>query len=915
MKYFKQYYSDVEFEGQGEVKVLCPFHDDNKPSAYVNTEKNLFHCKVCGVGVNEHQFMGMINDISPFEASKLLNKLENDDNFIEEKGRLWSDDAKRLEISGLLHISEKTMDLLNLGITKDNYGNKYLAIPAMYDNILMDIRRYNLFGVNNVPKMMSNQGAESGLVIPYDIWKTDKNVTYVFEGEKDMLMGIEQGLNAITLTGGANAVPHEMYLKDFENKELVICYDNDEAGVKGAEHLYKNLKGIAKSIRYINIGDGVENEKEDFFDYIVKYEHDILDFLSLEVHEFDIKEDEKELTTIKEAVSKSVLKQKLKSNVTVSGEFADIYAVPEQVIFTKGEIAGTQDIMLTGETKEWFLNKKNLSQILELIEVGAKEDEIKRKIRGFAGVPSKERNVKDKTFGFKTIYKTRITDKENDGTSTSLDLYSFDNMAVGKQYEIDYQIFPHPTKHQKLVAITNKVKSLDDLEEYRPDISLLKKLQYNGSIKERLNHLYESAKNHIAPHLNYNIWLMDDLVFNSILEFDYGDRIRGALDVFVLGDTQVGKSETAEQLTKLYNFGHFISLKTSTTVGLIGGSNKVEGSWLNTIGAIPRQHKGLAVLEEFSGAKPDFIKTMTDVRSSGRLRLARAAGEMDVECRLRMISISNPVNDSNGNPRNLDTFPNGVVPIMELITSAEDVSRYDGFLLTPKPKTRVNKFRNKLDESKKIDILAYPEKIKWVATRMPENVIFEDDVDAYIWDKAEELNDMFESNFPLFTTTTSLKLSRFSVALASLLINTDASYRNVIVTKEIVDYIVDWLISIYDNDVFKLKEYKTEYESYKTVTPEDTKRLNDMYSRNAVLLNYLAHQSSTTQPTMKAVSGLDSDDFGKVFNRLVQYKMIRLSKGNMYPTGKFQKAMRELDAGLLTNMDTMISTNVDDDIF
>ena len=48
----------------------------------------------------------------------------------------------------------------------------------------------------------------------------------------------------------------------------------------------------------------------------------------------------------------------------------------------------------------------------------------------------------------------------------------------------------------------------------------------------------------------------------------------GALDVFILGDTSVGKSELAKGLTDLYNFGHFLSLKTSTTVGLIGGSKK-----------------------------------------------------------------------------------------------------------------------------------------------------------------------------------------------------------------------------------------------------------------------------------------------------------------------------------------------------
>ncbi len=62
-------------------------------------------------------------------------------------------------------------------------------------------------------------------------------------------------------------------------------------------------------------------------------------------------------------------------------------------------------------------------------------------------------------------------------------------------------------------------------------------------------------------------------------------------------------------------------------------------------------------MEEFSGARPDFIKTMTDIRSSNELRLSRVSGELIVPCKLRMITISNPRNDENGNPRFLNTFP------------------------------------------------------------------------------------------------------------------------------------------------------------------------------------------------------------------------------------------------------------------
>ena len=399
---------------------------------------------------------------------------------------------------------------------------------------------------------------------------------------------------------------------------------------------------------------------------------------------------------------------------------------------------------------------------------------------------------------------------------------------------------------------------------------------------------------------------MSDLVFNSILEFKYDKEIiRGALDIFILGDTQVGKSETTSKLVDLYSFGHFLSLKTSTTVGLIGGSNKVDGSWLNTIGAIPRQHKRLAVLEEFSGARPEFVKTMTDIRSSGRLRLARAAGELNVPCRLRMITISNPINDGQGNPKYLSTFPNGVLPLTELITSAEDVARYDGFLLVERVKERVNPFKQNL-KGEPIPKEFYEHKIQWIATRRPDDVEFVDGADSYIWEKAEELNNVFESNFPLFGTTTALKLARFSVAMAGLLTNTDETLTKVIVNKEIVDLVVAFFYKIYDNNIFKLKEYKIEVDSYSMLNAGDVDELERLWAKNATMFEFLSNQSSTSRNNLRVISGLDTDDFSKIFNVLSMYKFVRLYGENVYPTEKFRLGMNKINKSVRVDTDKIL---------
>ena len=292
MEFFKHYYSDVDFERSEEVKVHCPFHSDTKPSASINTEKEVFHCWVCDVGYNEKQFVAKINNIPMTEATLVVDKLTKptSDWELVEEANLFADDyfLKKVEELGL---SLKTIQSLRLGMIQDDKNNKFLGIPVFYNNAIMDIRQYNLLKHKNVAKVYGQAGAQMGFVIPYDLWSKNKELTYVFEGEKDMMLARELGLNAISLTGGAQTKPNKFVINQFKDRDVIICYDNDDAGREGAEKLYLSIKKIAKSVKYINIGDGVKENKEDFFDYITKYNKDIFDFYGLEVRDFvDVKE-------------------------------------------------------------------------------------------------------------------------------------------------------------------------------------------------------------------------------------------------------------------------------------------------------------------------------------------------------------------------------------------------------------------------------------------------------------------------------------------------------------------------------------------------------------------------------------------------------------------------------------------------
>ena len=888
MEYFKQYFSEVTNWDAEEVKVLCPFHNDTVPSAGVNTTKEVFHCFTCSKGYDEAQFYAEVNGVDINVARGLLTNIETKSKETYEsdyKAPLWADSKFRTDVRDL-GLTLETIEELDLGRSIVN-GHKFLTIPVLYNNAILDVRKYNLYKDNDYPKVLSDDGAEVGYVIPYDLWaKTDKK-TYIFEGEKDMLLARSLGINGVSITGGCKAKVNDLMLDSFKGKDVVICYDNDKPGRDGANKLGYQLLKVAKTVSILDIGDVVNNDKEDFYDYITSYGGTVEDFYSIVVKGVDTKDIVK-YTTISKALSGNIINKRVTSKVTVVSEYSDTYGIPTYLEGTKGEETGQRsEKMLQGEQRVWTLTKSNAHNLLELIEADAKNANLHPKFLKLLEIPTKEPNVFIKKKDYRTVYKVAITDEVMDGSTVSLDIYTFTKLDVGKQYEISYKILNHPTKNQKLVALADEVIATNGIEGQPINKSYLQQLQTDGSVDDKVQYLYNSAKHHVAKHLNFDTWLTVDLVFNSILDFDYGGLIRGALDVFILGDTQVGKSETTSKLTALYDFGKFLSLKTSTTIGLIGGSNKVEGSWCNTIGAIPRQHKKLVVLEEFSGAKPEFIKTMTDIRSSNELRIARASGELRVPCKLRMITISNPINDINGNPRFLASFPNGVSPLTELIKSAEDVARYDGFILIPKVEKRINPFQNSL-KGARISESAYKYKAKWVASRKAEDVVFEEDVQSYIWEQADYLNSLFECNFPMFGTTTDKKLARFCVAMASLIVNTDETYEQVIVTKDIVDYVVKFLIKSYTSPQFRLDKYKQEYDSYNISTADDVRILSKLYANNAVVVDTLSKTSRISRNSLKMASGLDGDRFNPMFNLLIRQKLIKMDRDYLIPTNKFR---------------------------
>ena len=99
-------------ETGGEIKFLCPMHDDHNPSATYNTEKRVWHCFACGEGGGYVNLAGLVNVELPRSSTKELMASYT---YVDEEGKPLFVVERWLDIAFFL------FDLINFSeIPKDS---------------------------------------------------------------------------------------------------------------------------------------------------------------------------------------------------------------------------------------------------------------------------------------------------------------------------------------------------------------------------------------------------------------------------------------------------------------------------------------------------------------------------------------------------------------------------------------------------------------------------------------------------------------------------------------------------------------------------------------------------------------------------------------------------------------------------
>lgn len=931
MRTFFDWYFDLSGSAVEEM-VHCPFphktangmeYLESHPSAHVNTEEGLFHCKACGRGYTVTNFIKELLLVKKTtSALKLANSFRNSESLAD-----WEAEpnmGQPVYKADELGISPEVQRELKL-ITRT--GSDILYPVFMY-NKLLDIRTY---AANQSPKVRSRPGCMNGLVIPFNEWQaTPRNrVTILCAGEKDMAIARTMGFNAITITGGEGIKP--AYLEPFRGRDVVVAYDNDDAGKRGAERVCNELAEVAGRVRNMTaFHAGMEN-KEDVWDFFMKYHKTREDFIQCIEATPDWEPTNtpqaRDTVTLLQASQPNYINRICTANIQVVAMTDSTFVVPEEMIARKFRISDdlTGNSMRLDETLEWVLEDENIQDILHLMDNNFKEQDIRANAKThLLRVPYKERNVTVTQYGKATVYKAVVTDmfessSDTDTMPMEYTAYSIGHrLESGTKYQVEFKLVPHPYKGQQLTMLILNARQADDsvsnfqvTPSVQESLRQVQALASAHTVSEAIHIMTEKVKGLLGYNGNNLLIETLDLAYHTPLQFNLGKfkNQRAYLDTLVVGESRVGKSSTAEALRIAYGLGCFTSLagNSATVSGLIGGSAKVGGSYQTKAGLIPQNHKGLMILEEFGKCNSDMVAELTDIRSSNEVRITRVSGTLRLPAMVRMISLSNVKYGREVKP--IASYPHGLAVITELVGSAEDIARYDIMLvLSDRGNTRIDPFWEPLEP---LEPQVYKDRIRWVWSRSPNQIHISPEVGNYLVEKANALNQHYDSHIKVFGTEAWKKLARVAIAVAGYLVSTDETFENIVVTREHIDHAYDYFVRIYDNSTFRLKEYVQHERQFSQIDEAGVQALQQLYIEATGALLHLEQEYRTNKAMLTAAAGLNNEQMTRVLNRLMQGMFVRLTANSIIPTERFRLGMNRINRNVVIRRLSDLNANVD----
>ncbi|MHB1131678.1 MAG: CHC2 zinc finger domain-containing protein [Chloroflexota bacterium] len=830
----------VQLRRSGEQWVgRCPFHEDRSASLSVSDKFYKCHAACCGkqgdvftwvgetYGLDFQGALRKVQELTGLPASNGRGQApgkpaELPKTLARAVAEQYHRDLapERREYYRRRGLGDETIDEFLLGWD----GTRY-TIPVFVGGQLLNVRRRrdDQNKRDRGPKMLNTAGYGTAVLYNQDALQAAESAV-IAEGEFDAMLLTQHGWTAVTSTGGADTFKPEWAPLFATCQTIYVCYDNDLAGRSGAA---KVAALFGERARIVALPDevGDKGDVTDFFVALGKTDNDFASLLAEAApYEPPVTLDSEPALRVHLAQSagSDLVGKKVEVHVLCAGKMDAPYIVPRKVRYTcwapekeREQCGAADDERAAGYWDKTFDDRD--PTFIELCH--KKNEQIEHLLKKAAGCRGACRKVSCEPLEWANVEEVlavpmadRVlpsaeSDRETDESGNEYvarNLYLLDEKAtVNQYYRVTGRVYPHPNTQLGTILVTAQKPLEDNIAQFAlsEEVKRLFGVFQPGprDLVEHVNRLLEDLTLNVTHIYKRDEALLAVLLcYHSVLNFEWQGRPirRGWLEVLLLGDTGLGKTELVRSLIEWSGLGMLISGETSRRTGICYSVQQVGERWFVKWGKYVLNDRRLLAIDELSELPEEDLGRMTQGRNDGVMRVEQA-GVGEANCRTRLIWMSNPRWG-----KGLYSFSHGVEALKGLFPSPADLRRLDlaVFLATKDVDLEeINRLRAKPTQQL-VSAEALKQSVLWAWSRRAGDVVIDEEATAAMLAEASRLSRVYGSaeDVPLVSPADMRnKLARLAVALAALLHSTDGSHEKVLVTPEHVRFIGLYLDSVY----------------------------------------------------------------------------------------------------------------------
>lgn len=899
---FEQFFREqmeVTRQSGKEIYGHCPFHDDKSASfsACISGEKSgLVKCfsQSCGFKGHLFQFIEKKFGVDNKEAFNIAAKYAGVE--LIQKGAVSARPPISLKLVEKLHndlltnpdfapkleflksargLTEDTIKRFKIGFTSFK-GQRYTIPIFGSDGEINNIRYYgpgdNEFGkfLNHIYK--NKEGVVFSYKEPHHCftdwnWFKTAPAVIICAGEMDAAILWQNDFCSFTELAGEGTWSEENnYL--FRDKAVVIIYDNDEAGRKGALKVLHSLRNVAQMVSIYNLPEEV-GPGGDITDYFVKLgrtQNELRQALQdlTPLAQKAVKEDisvNSEIISLGECLKESrYYSQYNRFKAQVMGIARDPLTVPKYIELnchysTKCREQKTCPILMhhNGNLKIDLTKQPDIFYLYVVYSKRDAESLIKKQIglsrscyRLIQYSPEVVSVVELQVTPRIVTGKLSITREDN--VEATVFYVGSKQIRENTSYTFTGKPEENPKNHKTAIIAYDAAPELDELDSFRITPEVLGKLHLfkkpaDVSVSKHIENIAKDISINIfkmvgtynlAYAVFFTVFSPQNFVFNT--EFVH----RGWANTLVIGDTGTGKSESFNKFNDWCACAEIINGERVSLAGLIGGMAKGHNqTMVRRQGVLGRNDRRMVFWDEFKEADKEIIAMLTGVRSEGVIRYSKL-DQWTSYARTRILMYTSP----KGNSHTLASYKPPIKAILPIFNhSREDIRRTDYVFLLHSDEVPPEKI-NSLNKETVAHVYSqenFQELIRYAWNGNADNIWFHPETESLILRECLRLGTKYSEKIPLIDPKSyRFKLARAGITYAYLCFSVNENQIERYVNGETRRFQPGELLEVYPEHIIEFLAYmekhldsdkvgfyelsiqeKMKKEGVSTINPED----------------------------------------------------------------------------------------------